>query len=188
MPILGITASSISGNLFASNYESISTITVGSGGVTNVEFTSIPATYTHLQLRCTVKAINVNIDRTNMNITINSGTQNVYSHRLTGDGSAVSSTNNNGYYYGMLVPGTTSYTNLFTGAVIDFLDYANTNKNKTVRGFGGFDNNGSGFVILASCLFNTTTAISSIKIETDGGAFTGWAEYSSFALYGIKGA
>jgi hypothetical protein len=47
--ILGIIASS---KLSAvGDYESIATVTVGSGGAANVEFTSIPATYTHLQLR-----------------------------------------------------------------------------------------------------------------------------------------
>ena len=33
------------------SYESIATVTVGSGGAANVEFTSIPADYTHLQIR-----------------------------------------------------------------------------------------------------------------------------------------
>ena len=35
----------------ATSFESIATVTVGSGGAANVEFTSIPGTYTHLQLR-----------------------------------------------------------------------------------------------------------------------------------------
>ena len=33
------------------NYESIATVTVGSGGTSTISFTSIPQTYTHLQLR-----------------------------------------------------------------------------------------------------------------------------------------
>jgi hypothetical protein len=50
MPILGIIASS---KLTAAvgDFESIATVTVGGGGAATVEFTSIPATYTHLQLR-----------------------------------------------------------------------------------------------------------------------------------------
>ena len=55
MPILGIIASSISGNLDANDFESIATVSVGSGGAANVEFTSIPATFTHLQIRAILK-------------------------------------------------------------------------------------------------------------------------------------
>jgi hypothetical protein len=47
--ILGIIASS---RLAAvGDFESIATVSVGSGGAADVEFTSIPATYTHLQIR-----------------------------------------------------------------------------------------------------------------------------------------
>jgi hypothetical protein len=52
MPILGIIASAITGNLVTTSYESIETVTVGSGGsATVLTFSSIPATYTHLQIR-----------------------------------------------------------------------------------------------------------------------------------------
>ena len=37
------------------SYESIATVTVGSGGAASVEFTSIPSTYTHLQIRAIVR-------------------------------------------------------------------------------------------------------------------------------------
>jgi len=185
MPILGIIASQNYPRI-TSSYESIATVTVGSGGSTTVEFTSIPATYKHLQIRCLIKAINVNTDTTNLNITINSGTQNVRSHAVRGNGSTVIANSNAGFYYTIFVPSNTGYTNIFNASVIDILDYADTNKNKTIRGIGGFDANGSGTISFASCLFNTTTAISSIKFETDGGAFTGWAQYSQFALYGIR--
>jgi hypothetical protein len=47
--ILGIIASS---RLAAvGDYESIATVSVGGGGAADVEFTSIPGTYTHLQIR-----------------------------------------------------------------------------------------------------------------------------------------
>jgi hypothetical protein len=186
--ILGILDSGGAAAGAANSYESISTVTVGSGGSATVEFTSIPATYTHLQIRCLLKATNAGTDTTNLNITINSGTQNVRSHSIRGTGALVGAPINAGFYYTIIVPSTTGYANIFNSAIIDILDYANTNKNKTFRGIGGFDANGSGVISLASCLFNTTTAISSIKFETDGGAFTGWAEYSQFALYGIKGS
>jgi hypothetical protein len=49
-PILGIMASQISGHLETGAYESISTVTVGGGGSATITFSSIPGTYTHLQV------------------------------------------------------------------------------------------------------------------------------------------
>jgi hypothetical protein len=37
-------------------FESIATVSVGGGGAPDVEFTSIPATYTHLQIRGITRA------------------------------------------------------------------------------------------------------------------------------------
>jgi len=48
---LGIFASA-NQSAAATSYESIATVSVGSGGATSAEFTSIPGTYTHLQIRC----------------------------------------------------------------------------------------------------------------------------------------
>ncbi|NCU72421.1 MAG: hypothetical protein EBY66_05360 [Candidatus Fonsibacter lacus] len=51
-PILGIWASqNYSRYSITGSYESIATVTVGSGGSSYIEFTSIPATYSHLQIR-----------------------------------------------------------------------------------------------------------------------------------------
>ncbi len=49
MPILGTIASSFLTSL--SDYDSIASVLVGAGGQSAVEFTSIPNTYKHLQIR-----------------------------------------------------------------------------------------------------------------------------------------
>lgn len=71
-----------------------------------------------------------------------------------------------------------------SAVVVDILDYANTNKNKTIRVLAGVDNNGSGEVALNSGLWPSTSALNTIKILTTSGNLN---QYSSFALYGIKG-
>jgi hypothetical protein len=38
-------------------------------------------------------------------------------------------------------------TSVFTGTVVDYLDYANTNKAKTMRHLGGYNNNSSGYIV-----------------------------------------
>ena len=73
-----------------------------------------------------------------------------------------------------------------TAPIVDVLDYANTNKFKTIRNLEGFDVNGSGgLVALTSGLYRSTSAITSIKLTPNAGNY---AQYSHFALYGIKGA
>ena len=196
-PILGIWASAQQGALLANSYESISTVTVGSGGSSSISFTSIPSTYTHLQIRYLAQT-NRSLIIDDAFITINSDTTgaNYYSHQLTGNGSSVSasaSAGNGGGGQGLFWPyaflGTASGSYNYWGVgVIDILDYANTNKYKTLRSLNGGDGNGastSGYypsVNLDSAVWNSTTAVSSITIKSNGN----FSQYSSFALYGIK--
>ena len=186
-PLIGIIASS--GVAAAtSSYESIATVTVGSGGASSVTFSSIPATYTHLQLRYLSRSTAASTEP-DIHLTFNSDTGSNYTaHQLYGDGSSAGSN-----YYGtipranMIIgvnTGALATASIFGGGVIDVLDYANTNKYKTVRSLNGDDRNGSGTIVLRSGAWLSTTAISSIEIYTS----SNFAQYSSFALYGIKGA
>lgn len=172
--ILGIVAS---GNYprVTNSYESIATVTVGSGGASSITFSSIPSTYKHLQVRGIHKhsatgawaSIQLNSDTTSSNYTY---------HRLAGDGStafAEANASNNRTF--------TSY-NHWGSVVIDVLDYLDTNKNTTVRTLSGWDGNGSGEVNFVSNLWKNTAAVTSLTIS-----LSSFVEYSQLALYGIKG-
>jgi hypothetical protein len=183
-PILGIWASGAQAAANAGSFESIATVTVGSGGSSTITFSSIPSTYTHLQLRvteqCSVfdkwRQLQFNSDTTASNYTL---------HTLYGDGSSVAvytNTSSDWYYYEAV---SSHSTTSMAGYVIDILDYANTNKYKTVRFLGGHDNNGSGIIWFNSKLWRNTNAISSIDLKLASGNFV---QYSHFALYGIKSA
>jgi len=160
-----------------SSYESIATVTVGSGGTAQIDFTSIPSTYTHLQIRYLWRSSNA----AEILVTYN-GTGSYYRHLLYGSGGGVAAgsgaTNVFGGYY-------EPTTNVFNASVMDILDYTNTNKNKVARVLWGFDANGSGYIGLNSGYSNVTNAISSITLSPSGGG--GIGQYSHFALYGIKG-
>jgi hypothetical protein len=108
-------------------------------------------------------------------------------HSVNGDGSSASATGlaSQTETYGYVNTSASSTSSVFAAAVIDVLDYADTNKNKTIRTLGGNDQNGSGFVRLASGLWRSTAAITTIRLYPDNSA--SFAQYSSFALYGIKG-
>jgi hypothetical protein len=185
-PILGIYASQISGHLFAPSgaYDSIATTTVGAGGVSSITFSSIPSTYTHLQLRAT--AITPSTGYHNFEITINSDTGSNYAtHQIQGNGAtAVASyqSSTDKYTFVGLMNPTNGYP---FGAIVDFLDYANTNKYKTMRSLAGANNNAADTgarVGFSSGLWMNTSAITSITVA--GGDY---GQYTSIALYGIKG-
>jgi hypothetical protein len=190
MPILGIVASS---RLVAvpNSYESIATVTLGSVAA-SITFSSIPATYQHLQIRISAKwDYAVAPDFTNLVVRANADSGNNYSyHRIWGNGTGIglgsSGTVDAAYLQTMMPTNTSGETNVFGASIVDILDYADTNKYKTFRALGGFDRNGSGVSALVSASWRNTSAISNITIAPDAGA-SGWMQYSSFALYGIKG-
>ena len=175
-------------------FESIATVTVGAGGASSVTFSSIPSTYQHLQIRMFAKSDRANSTGNTVFAYANgdeapSATTNYYTHYLSGDGSSVSSgalSNANpsyGMYFGTAIGA--NATNMGSAYVVDILDYANTNKYKTMRSLGGEDNNSTGGAIsLRSSLWSNTAAITSLKLVCLSYNF---AQYSHFALYGIKG-
>ena len=167
-------------------YDSIATTTLGSSQTT-VTFSSIPSTYTHLQIRMLTKSGHAGIE--DGYVRLNSDTGSNYSwHIMTGNGSSTAaySGTSAGFMRGFRQVGNSSSANVFSGTVIDILDYANTSKNKTIRGLSGYDNNGAGDMSLYSGNWMSTTAVNTITLTTETGS--NFLQYSSFALYGIKGA
>jgi hypothetical protein len=181
MPILGIIASQNYPRI-TNSYESIATTTVGSGGSATITFSSIPSTYKHLQIRGIARDASSNGE---WKIEFNSDTTttNYRRHGVYGDGSSAYAFGvNNNTVAPVSYSGQT--TSVFGGYVTDILDYANTNKNKTVRTLGGYDVNGSGQLGLYSNLWNNTAAITSISLKIVGGS--NFAQYTQFALYGVR--
>jgi len=199
MPILGTVASQFSGKPFAvASFESIATVTVGSGGSASVSFTSIPATYTHLQVRylaqsnrATYNFDEIYLDRINTSTSLNTATHRLYGGLVSPGTTPVADgfANYDGVYIGFI--GTTVVSNTFGVGVIDILDYTNTNKNKTFRALAGADTNGftasyAPAPSLMSGFIDSTSAITSFRLRPVTGTL--FTQYSHFALYGIKGA
>jgi hypothetical protein len=188
--ILGTIASSIFEDL--GDFESIATVSVGSGGTSTITFSSIPATFTHLQIRALAKTNYTTYLNDNFIMRFNGDTGSNYnSHNLYASGSAVFSqaVGTQTFMYISYVLGTDASTaDRFTGQVIDILDYTSSNKNKTVRYISGGDINGSGgsIVVGSGLWFATPATVNSISIAPGDG--TSILQYSHLALYGIRGA
>jgi hypothetical protein len=165
-----------------SDYESIATVTVGSGGQSSITFSSIPSTYQHLQIRG-IDCGQTGSDYGYSSIRINSDSGANYSrHLLWGTGAAANAYGDSSQSLMQIIRSSLTST-YFAGVIIDVLDYANTNKNKTVRVLSGVDQNGAGSVTLGSSVWQSTSAVSSITILPN----TLFQQYTSYALYGIRG-
>ena len=166
------------------SYESIATVAVGSGGSSTISFTSIPSTFKHLQVRGISRASSGN---QYIKLRFNNDATGAYTyHIIYADGStaaAYASTGETGAGDVTSAAGSLA-ANIFAPLVIDVLDYQNTNKNTTIRNLDGFDANGSGQVVFGSGLWNNTAAINRLDLIPSASTF---AQYTQFALYGIKG-
>jgi hypothetical protein len=178
---LGILASS--GGAPAGSYELIQTVFgTGSSGV--IDFTSIPSTYRHLQIRYTAKNTSTNAD---LHVTFNNVTSGSYArHHMVGNSistaSAAATSASNIALIDGVAPSTTA--NVTTNGVIDILDYSRTGKNKTLRAlYGLIQAYSTSRIYVASGFLNQTSAITSVKLTASGNNF---ATVSRFSLYGIK--
>ena len=170
--------------IYAGSYESIATTTVGAGGSSTITFSSIPSTYSHLQIRAFSRSTYPTLN-TSIIIRANSDSASNYSyHSLNGDGATASSYGVATDVFGIsqMYPGSNVTASIFGTGIIDILDYTNTNKYKTIRSLAGYDRNGGGYIALMSSSWRSTSAISTITLTTDNN----FAQYSSFALYGVK--
>ena len=192
MAVTRLTTNGLTGTKYdiasADNYymEPIATQLLASAA-SSITFSNIPNTYKHLQVRFIARSTR-SAASSNIYLGFNTDTTtgNYYGHMLEGNGSAASAAAKIGTSTSFMsaISAASNTSGMFSGGVIDILDYANTSKYKTSRGSSGYDANGSGLVYLASGLWMNTAAITSIQI-TD--ALGNIDTNSRFSLYGIKG-
>jgi hypothetical protein len=97
-------------------YIKIASSTVGSGGAANIDFTSIPATYTDLLLLISVRGTTASVSLS-LQMTINGGGVTYTDRFLYGTGSAAASSGNGG---------TTGYLEEIPGASATASTFCNT--------------------------------------------------------------
>ena len=178
------------GALLASTaFESIATVTAA-GGETSFTFSSIPSTFKSLQIRGLYRDETTGSFTRMINIRFNGDTATNYAnHIMYGDGATVTALGggtNNTAYSGYVGTDGGWTSNCFGAFVTDIIDYQSTTKNKTIKTFGGGDDNTTNSnhrLSLSSGAWFSTSAITSIALTP---AST-YAAGTTFALYGIKG-
>jgi hypothetical protein len=179
--ILGIVAS---GNYprVTNSYESIATTLVGVGGTSTITFSSIPSTYKHLQIRW-IALNGTSPAYTKINFNSDTGANYAW-HQIYANGSTVVGAGGGSKTFAIADESVGGATSTAGVAIADIIDYTNTNKNTTVKVLSGRDQNGSGNMVFNSGAWFNTAAVTRIDLTFSS---SNVAQYSSFALYGIKG-
>ena len=186
MPIpLGVLAVAGAGAAGGGSFDLLETVLISSN-TTDVTFSSIPQTYSHLQVRMTVR--NSNAFYTAIRVRPNSDSGfNYYTHRLNANSSSVVSNgaSDTGRLDELIITSTAT-ASVFGSGVLDLLDYKNTNKFKTFRSFHGYADplSAGAHIQLCSIQYRSTSAITSLTLNCWDGNFVSG---SRFSLYGIKG-
>jgi len=166
----------------ANTFELIASSTVGSGGSANIDFTSIPSTYTDLVLKVSGRQGAENA----FDITFNGATTSYVVRRLQGNGSSASFSDGSGTTTAIRVIGIASSgstANTFGNSEIYIPNYAGSNNKSVSIDAVNEDNAAEAYMNLAAGIRSNTAAINQITITPRAGSL---AEYSTAYLYGIK--
>jgi len=166
----------------ALTYTAIATVTVGSGGAANIEFTSIPGTYTDLLIKYSARS-NRNDVGDDVKLQFNGVTTGYSNRRLYGYSTGVTSDATAGNEGGW-VTASTATASTFGNNDIYIPNYTGSNqKSFSVDGVAE-NNDANSAQVLVAGLSTTTNSISSIAIIPRNGSL--FAQYSTATLYGIK--
>jgi hypothetical protein len=175
----------------ANTYVAISNVTVGGSGTSSINFTSIPSTYTDLQILASIKS-NRNDPNEIISVQFNTSGGTAYSLKyIIGNGGLVENATETGqsnfYFSGVASGGSSLVTSIFGNLSIYIPNYAgSTNKSISIQSVN--ERNASGnytaYDWLTVGLWANTSAITSISLSSY--ASNTLVQYSTATLYGIK--
>ena len=166
----------------ADTFVKIATVTVGSGGTSSIDFSSIPSTYTDLCIKASVRSNIAGIVDA-MLISFNGSTSSITNRYLYGSGSAASSGTTPARYAGESV-GSTATSNTFSNMEIYFPNYTLSNNKSFSVDLVTENNATAADSALIAGLWSVTSAINQITLSPN--AATLFSQYTTATLYGIK--
>jgi hypothetical protein len=167
----------------AYTYSKLASVTVGSGGVSNIAFLNIPQNYTDLLLKFSSRSLG---SQNNLYIAPNNSSANMSQTEIFGNLSTIGSTPTSytwSYAYIPVVQSTWTANTFSSGEV--YISNYSSDKYKvfTTDGVQEHNDSNSSLRIVASLWYNVNP-ITSITINDQNNY--GIAQYSTFHLYGIK--
>ena len=159
-----------------------STVTVGAGGAASIDFTSIPATYTDLVLKVSIRS-NLTNAFSASSLSFNGNTANYSWRELYGVGNAQGSNNGTDITKGSAqVTGASATASTFSNNEIYIPNYASGNY-KSFSVDGVTENNAtSAAAVMYAYLWSNVAAITSITLTANTGSYV---QHSTATLYGI---
>ena len=167
----------------ANTYVKIATVTLSSS-TASIEFTSIPATYTDLVVKYSLRTDRVDTVSA-LRLTFNSSATTYSNRMIEGNGATAASYTGGSTYIDLgYAPAANATASTFNNHELYIPNYASAN-NKSVSIDAVQENNTStAYANLVAGLWSTTAAITSIKVVPS--TAVNFVQYSTATLYGIS--
>jgi len=171
----------------ATTYTLISSVTVGSGGVSSVSFNSIPQTYTDLEIVTSTRTTDSQTGGHSVNAEFNSSTTGYSVRKILGNSTGTSSSSATGTKARIGRSDTAAQTaSTFASSKAYIPNYtASNNKSISVDAAVESNDNTNWSLHLKASLWANSAAITDIVITISTATI---AQYSTFYLYGISNA
>jgi len=165
----------------ATTYKLISSVTVGSGGAAYMEFTSIPQTYTDLNLVFSGRNTS---SGDWFSLSFNGSSSNFTGRIIFANGAGVYSYTRNADEQGV-IPNSSTTANTFGNGSLYIPNYTgSSNKSYSIDSIT--ENNATtAYMTILAGLWSSSAAITSIRMTISANTF---AQYSTAYLYGISNA
>lgn len=165
----------------------IASSTVGAGGASSIDFSSIPSTYTDLCVKMSLRAANSAAYNSSQLTFNNSATGYTYLALWGNSSGAVSVSNTYNYIEWMYSDAANATANTFSNTEIYVPNYLSSSQ-KSVNFDIVTENNSSSvntaFQVLMAGLWSGTAAINRVTITA--GSSSTFVQYSTAYLYGVK--
>ena len=167
----------------ANTFELIASSTVGSGGASSIDFTSIPSTYTDLILKISVRSSTA-ASYVALKVRYNGSASSYTAKQIYGNGSSATSNNYTDGWVGFM-DAASSTANTFSSTEVYIPNYYTANYKSSSVDFAQEDNATTAIAGMLARLWSDTAGITSIAITPESGNFV---QYSTAYLYGVKNA
>jgi len=168
----------------ADTFIKIASVTVGAGGASSIDFTSIPSTYTDLCVKFSVRTSNSNVGQS-LNVTYN-GSSSYANRYIEGAGSGTPLSGSGTDKYIADIPGNTATANIFGNGELYIANYTSSVTKATSTDAVSENNGTTSYASLTAQTYANTSAITSISLASGGAGSPTLMQYSTATLYGIK--